>query len=246
MLSMNLLLRRCRQLLLAVLLVLFATWAWGEAAQWLFRWHAQHLLADIRSLDVDRSTWSDARPVMHKWIQDSTPKGACTQDACNFEIDLVQTLPPILVGNPTAGAHNWLPRLVDHLGLRNAAARAGLTIEHGVVTTKWFGEQVTPPLRDWHASVNYIPYLSASSEETSHFHQIAGGQKLLHPNRMVQHKGSYVAVTFAPDEDPAERATLMDFRFTCITRLNPCETQADILPEALQMLQEQELTPPSR
>jgi len=246
MLPMSTLLRSCRQLLLAVFFVVFAAWAWGEAAQWLLRWHAQHLLADIRSLEVNRSTWSDAQPIMHKWIEDSSPRGACTQQACNYEIDIVQTLPPALIGNPTAGDHNWLPRLVDHIGLRSAAARAGFTIEQGVVTTKWFGEQATPPVNDWHAGANYIPYLSVSAAETSHFHQIAGDQKLPHPDRLVQHKSSYIAVTFAPDEEPAERTALMDFRFTCITRLNPCETQADILPEAMRMLQEQELNPPSR
>jgi len=246
MLSMNPALRRCRQILFTLVFLLAAAWVWGEAAQWLLRWHAQHLLADIRSLEVNRSSWSDALPIIHKWAPDSTPKGGCTQEACNYQIDLVQTLPPMLVGDPAEGARNWLPRLVDHIGLRSGAARAGFVIEHGVVTSKWFGEQVTLPVRGWRASASYIPYLSASAAETSHFHQIAGDQKLLHPDRMVQHKGSYIAVAFAPDEDPAERATLMDFGFACITRLQPCETQGDILPEALRMLKEQELTPPSR
>jgi hypothetical protein len=101
-------------------------------------------------------------------------------------------------------------------------------------------------VRDWSALDTYVPYLSVSSAETSHFREMTAGQKLLHPKRLVQNKEFYIAVTFSPDEDPAEQSALMDFRFDCITRFRPCESQADILPEALRLLQERQLSGPTR
>ncbi len=105
---------------------------------------------------------------------------------------------------------------------------------------------MTPPVRDWGISDGYIPYVSASSAQTSQFRERAGNQQLLHPNRMAQHKDSLVAVTFSSDEDPAVQSALMDFHFACITRLSPCESEADLLPEAMRMWQEQVLSSASR
>jgi hypothetical protein len=238
MLSMHSLVQRSRQLLLAILFILCVAWVFGEGAQWLLRWRAEKLLADIRTLQVNRGTWSDAQQLMQKWAQWTTAKPGCTADTCTVQISLVQTLPPILVASPDPGAHNWLPRLADHIGLRSAAARAGFTVEHDIVTSKFFGEQTTPPVRDLGAFEGYIPYLSVSSAETSHFREIVGDTRLPHPNRMAQYLKDYLQISFSPEEDPAEQSALMDFRFPCLTQLRPCETEAEILPEGALMLQQ--------
>jgi hypothetical protein len=242
MLSMHSLLQRTRTLLVACFVLVCIGWFVGEASQALLRWHAQRLLADIRTLNAGHSTWADAQPILKKWSDWSTTKPACTAEACTVQIDLVQTLPSVITGTPGEAARNWLPRLIDRTGLRSVAARAGIVVEHGIVTSRWFGEQVTPPVRDWSAIDNYVPYLSVSSAESSHFREMTEGQALLHANRFVQHKDFYTAVTFSPEENSAEQSALMDFRFNCITRFQPCESQADILPEALRMLQERQLT----
>jgi hypothetical protein len=236
MLSMHSLLQRSRQLLLALLFILCIAWVFGEGAQWLLRWRAEKLLADIRALQINRSTSSDAQQLMHNWAQWATPKPGCNPDDCTVQISLIQTLPPILVAS--SGTHNWLPRLTDSIGLRSVAARAGLTVEHGVVTSKYFGEQTTLPVRDLASTDGFIPYLSVSSAETSHFREIVGDSKLAHPNRMAQHLKGYLQVSFSPDEDPSEQSALMNFQFSCITRFRPCESEAEILPEGARMLQE--------
>jgi hypothetical protein len=237
---------RFRQLLLLILGILAVAWISGEAAQWLLRWRAQRLLADIRTLQVNHSTWPVAQQLAQKWAHWTTFNPGCTADACTVQIDLVQTLQPFLVGSPQAGARNSLARVVDHTGLRSVAARAGFTVEHGLVTSRWFGEQVTLPVRDWGPPDGYIPYLSASAAATSHFREIVGDSHLLHPNRMAQHTQGYIQVSYSPAEDPAEQSALMDFRFSCLTRLRPCESVGDILPEGLRMVQQQELPSPSR
>jgi hypothetical protein len=246
MLSMSSTHPRTRQILLTVLFVLGVSWISGEAAQLLLRWRANKLLADIRTLHAGHSTWSDVQHIMQQWNRWSATNGACSEQSCTYQVDLIQTLPPSLIGNPNGSAKNWLARLTDHIGLRSSAVRAGFTVERGIVTTRWFGEQVTPPVRDWRVPADYVPYLSASSAEISQFHEHNAGQKLLHPNRLAQNKASYIAITFSPHEDPAEQSALMDFSFSCITRLSPCENEGEILPEALRMWQEQLLSRPSR
>jgi hypothetical protein len=236
MLSMHSLLQRSRQLLLAVLFILCVAWLFGEGAQWLLRSRAEKLLSDIRALQVDRSTFSDAQQLMQKWSQWATPKPGCSADDCTVQISLIQTLPPILVAEP--GAHNWLPSLADHIGLRSVAARSGFIVEHGVVTSKYFGEQTTLPVRDLDSPDGFTHYLSVSSAETSHFREIVADSKLTHPNRMAQHLKNYLQITFSPDEDPSEQSALMDFRFSCFTQFRPCETEAEILPAGATMLQE--------
>ena len=47
MLSMHSFLQRLRQLLLALLFILAIAWLFGFGAQWLLRWRAEKLLADI-------------------------------------------------------------------------------------------------------------------------------------------------------------------------------------------------------
>jgi hypothetical protein len=236
MLSMHSLLQRSRQLLLGLIFILCVAWLFGEGAQWLLRWRAEKLLSDVRALQVNRGTWSDAQQLMQTWSQWTTPKPGCSADDCTVQIAFVQTLPPILVAQ--LGARNWLPSLADHIGLRSVAARAGFTIEHGLVTSKYFGEQATLPVRDLDSPDGFTHYLSVSSAETSHFREIVADSKLTHPNRMAQHLKSYLQITFSPDEDPAEQSALMDFRFSCLTQFRPCETEAEILPAGATMLQE--------
>lgn len=241
---MNSVLHRLRRLFLGFLLLLCFAWAYAEVGQQILRHRAESLLAGIAALPAGSSSLNDAQPFLEKWAQWRTNKAACSSDSCTVHIDLVQTLPYILIGTPGQGHSNWLPRLADHLGLRNSAARAGLIVEHGVVTSRWFGEQVTLPVSEWSVSTNYIPYLSVSSAETTHLHDMTAGQTLLHPNRLVQHKEAYIAVTYSPEEDKAEKSALMAFHFDCITRFRPCENGGEILPEAQRMLEERLLTNP--
>jgi hypothetical protein len=243
---MNAMLRFSRQLLLPVLFLLGAVWVSGEAYQWLLRWRAGKLLADVQSLQVNRSQWPDAQKLMTRWGQWSLPTASCTAEDCKYQINIIQSLPPVLGGYPGKGVKNWLPKLVGHLGLRGAAARAGFTVEHGVVASIWFGEQITLPVEDWSLSADYVPYLSVSSGGYSRFHERAAGFPHLHSDRMVQAYPHGMNVMFSTEEDPSEQALLMGFRFSCITQLRPCRDEGEILPEGERMLQEQQLSPGTR
>jgi hypothetical protein len=245
---MNAIAKRLRQFLLAFLLLIAAVWSSSYYAQWALRWRAEHMLADIRSLNLNQTKWQDAQALMKKWSNYGVSPGNCTSDFCNYRITIVQSLPQMLVGYPDPGVHNWLPRIANHLGLRSAAARGGFSVEKGVVTAKWFAEQVTLPVNAWgQPNGAYTPDLAVSSGEYRGFPNIDTGLAL-HPYRRARDwKGAYgITVYFLPQEDPAEQTQLMNFQFDCITRFHPCRDQGDILPEARRMLEEEEPAPSTR
>jgi len=223
------------QLTIAVLILLFTAWATEEATQRIQRSRAERLLGDVRALNVDHSQWKDVQPMMQTWGRWSSSKTPCTEQSCNYHIDVEQTLPPFLVGDPARG-RKWLPRFANLLGLRSSAVRAGFAMDRGVVTAKWFGEQVTLPVADWGLRTDYVPFLSVLAGESSMFKADAN-QHLLHPNRAVERANNYLIVSYTPDEEATEKARLMDFDFHCITAIKPCRSEFYILPEAWQMWQ---------
>ena len=234
--------KRLRQFLLAFLLLIAAVWASSYYSQWAVRRRAEHLLTDIHTLNVNQSKWSDAQALMKKWSDYGSSPGPCTADFCNYRITMVQSLPQMMIGYPDPGVHNWLPHIVSHLGLRSAAARGGFSVQHGVVTAKWFAEQVSLPVQAWgQPNGAYIPDLAVSSGEYPGYPNIDTGLAL-HPYRRARDwKGDYgITIYFLPQEDPAEQTRLMDFQLICITRFHPCRDEGDILPEARRMLQEEE------
>jgi hypothetical protein len=232
----------CRRLLFAVLFVFVIAWVETQGAQWILRTRGQHLLADVRSLDVNHSRWPDAQQLIAKWGQRGAPVGDCNPEACIYRIAIVQVLPQSLTGYPDPGVKNWLPRIVNHLGLRSSAVRAGFSVQHGIVSSKWFAEQVALPVSAWNfppGQPRVVPNLAVSSGEFSSFPEVATGL-VLHPYRHVRDwQGRYgVTAQFLPQEDPAEQAALMDFSLSCITQFSPCLNEGQILPAAWRDLQE--------
>jgi len=226
--------------LLFILGLLAVAWLSGEGYQWLLRWRAERLLSDVCALSVSSSGWTDAQTIMKKWGPWSVPTASCTEQSCNYQINLVQSLLPVLGGTPGTGVKNWLPIVLGHLGLRSAATRAGFIVQKGLITEKWFGEQVTLPVQDWDPTVSYVPYLSVSSHESARFHDHPRNPDQLFADRLVQIYPHGMNASFASDEYSDEKTLLMDFRFNCITQIRPCREVAEILPEAWQTLQQEQ------
>jgi len=240
----------CRRLLVAVLFVLGVAWVETQAAQWILRTRAQNLLADVRSLNVNHSRWPDAQQLIAKWGRWGTTAGDCNAEICIYRITIVEVLPQSLTGYPDPGVKNWLPRIVNHLGLRNAAVRAGFSVQHGIVTSKWFAEQVSLPVSAWNfppGQPRVVPNLALSSGEFAAFPEVTTGPGL-HPYRRVRDwHGLYgVTVHFLPQEDAAEKTALMDFNLSCITQFSPCLNEGQILPAAARDLREQTQSRPTR
>lgn len=227
-----------------MLVLLSAAWFFEEASQWLLRYRTARLFGDFRGIAVNRSSSSEIQTLLRKWSPYGEAIKNCDGDPCHLSFLLPHRLPAVFHGNPEEGSWNLLPRLADHLGLRNEGVGISFTIEHGIVTRKSFGEVVALPIEQWFARRGaYVPELNIWTGETVVFDE----QEELyvrpsHPFRVLHNqKGPYgVLVTFTPEESLAEQEALMNFQFSCLTRLLPCLYEGDVLPESDRMLEEEQ------
>jgi hypothetical protein len=234
-----------RRTLLAVLFLFCAAWLWVQGAQWLLRLRAEKLLTDIRSLEVNRSSWADAQKLMSKWGRWGGYRGACTAQHCQYGIHFEHGLPRFLIGYPDKGVKNWLPRLVTRLGLRGwADVAAGFTVENGLVTETDFFEDVMLPVQTWFSPAGaFTSDLYVSSREENKSPSYGLEYFPVHSNRTARMSKFGISVRFFPEENPSEKESLMNFLFNCITQLDPCLRYDEILPEGWHLLQEEQASP---
>ncbi len=237
--------RWSRRIVVASMCLLCVAWALAEASQRLLRWEAQRLLRDVKSIQVGHSTLAEAQSILGKGKGWGTVEQGCyggNDSTCYFYVLIRSRLPQVLRGNPEDGANNWLPRIIDRLGLRDSAVGAQVNTEHGVVVARSYWEEVELPVRDWYLRGGaYVPSLAVSSEEVLRFREYE--QQLVapsHPLRVARRfKGPYgLNVIFLTGESEPERAKLMDFRFSCITQFVSCTNEREILLSGAQLLDE--------
>src|SRR5260370_11473827 len=69
--------------LLVIYLILLATL---QINQRITRRRAEHLLSDLRGLQLERSSWSDAQALMQRWSRWGHYEGTCDADHCDYWI----------------------------------------------------------------------------------------------------------------------------------------------------------------
>jgi hypothetical protein len=214
---------------------------WAEASQWVLRWRGERLLADIQSLELSKSSWTDAEALMKKCgfrhLGDS-----CTPEKCQYGIQMDHGLTRWFWGYPDVGVMNWMPRIADNVGLRFAVISAGFTVQKGIVTSKSFEEMVRLPVRNWFLpGGGYTQELYVRSVETADFSRYPdydNERSRMHPHSSARENKFDLIVGYSPEEDISEQAKLMDFHLECITRFIPCKNEEDVLPEGQVLLQE--------
>jgi hypothetical protein len=199
------------------------------------------MLVAVKSLKVGQTTSAEAQSLFRKWGRWGEIQTYCREDTCQYFVRIWHILPAVFRADPEEKGRYWLPTVIDRVGLRSAAVGAGFTEERGVVTAKEFWEEVGLPVREWYVRGGaYVSDLVVSADEVSKFRDDEEEIYLRpsHPFRIARNmKGPYgVMVKFKPDEAPAEKAALMDFHFSCITKFSPCHSEREILPEGWQML----------
>jgi hypothetical protein len=223
--------------------LLCLAWVWFAAGQWILRWRGERLLKEIVAIQPGVTRYEDAKAILRKWGKADSVEESCSGDACGMSLVTIHRLPINLSGDPEQDSKTYLLRLIDHLGLRNEGVGAVIRSEHGLVTAMDFDEDISLPVRDWYVRGGaYVPELLVGSGETSHFTEFQTPYlKPGRPNRIAKFmKGPFgLEIFYTPQETPAERAALMDFRFSCLTQFIPCESEGQILPEGWRTLQGQ-------
>lgn len=227
------------------LCLLVAAWIFAESSQWLFRWRAERLLTDLKSIEVGGNS-ADAQAILQKWHDLAEIETDCfgtERTTCHFGVYLRHQLPKVLRGNPEGGIRNRFQHVVDILGLRNSNVGARMRVENGIVTRKWFAEEVDLPIGDWYRRGGaYVPALSVDSDEELPSQSPAARDNIQidtsHPFRYARrYKGPWgLRVVFTTEESSLEKAALMDFRFSCITQFFPCRSERQVLEEGAKLL----------
>ena len=206
--------------------------------QYLLRYRAEHLLSDIRSLELRKSTYADARKVIDRWWDKARQDGPCRQDWCDVEITLT----------------NWTSRHVEFisrtptrlriwLGARPAIVDAGIRVRNNLILGKTIGGYIEGPCDDSdgqtfcrtiiaHVRTGARRFIDARHPEYS-FYTPSGCEICVDAQ-----------VILSPYTSQVDVQRLTDVNFSCITRWSPCETQEDILPTAWTDVQREEALPP--
>lgn len=218
------------------------TWAILQARQILFRSRAERLLADIKALELNRSSWSDAQKLMTRWGKWGSWYGDCNPEDCFYSIRIYH-LPLVYPNFGFEQGPHLVTRALELGGLRSAGITAQFHVVHGVVTNREFGVSSALPVKSWitpggdfwlrdKIGSTYWPTLDVAFREGAKLD--VGNSYLIarHPNHGLIHRRTILEVHFTPDETPEEQSALTDFRFDCLTRWTACSSRGELLPRA--------------
>jgi len=193
-----------------------------RADQYLLRRKAEHLLADVKSLEMRRSSYHDARQVIDRWKDRIHQSGPCQPNRCDVEI---------AVGDFSYYHFGFFvhhPRLMQVwrvLGGRPATVDGFIRVRNGVVWGKGIRAIFASYSAGYGEDVDLVGRMGSGSP---------GFVSPLHPEYDVgvHRSGAGAYADFTPYADPAEVNRLMDIDFSCLTRWHFCQTVVEIAPAA--------------
>ncbi len=210
-----------------------------------FRWRAEHLLAELKTLRVEATPATTVLKLRREYASSVTDHGACSEDHCAFWIELTEWKSLILLRSK----HPWSERpryyLVGALrffGLRLNYLMVNLSVEKG----KLRGMNV------WLIPMSYggngfLSDFSIHARTVSNFRRSADMRRVYaHPNLLVWKPDACTGCsgamsadfTWQASQEEVERA--LGFDLSCITRFHDCRTPEEFLPTAAQLLKQDE------
>jgi hypothetical protein len=208
-----------------------------------FRIRAEHLLADLKTFQVEETPAADVLKLRSNYRSASVDQGACSEEHCDFWIALIEWESLMKPSN-----YDWVERsrgfLMDVLrpvGLRLTLFDTHLQIDHGKLRKL--------DVRFMHSYVERerFPNFIAEAFTAGNLRRYLGWQGVYeHPNLLVDEpnactgcSGAITAYfTWQANRDEFERA--LAFNLSCITRFHVCRTVEEFLPSAAQLLKEDE------
>jgi len=221
-----------KQKTLVVIGILLAPFVAVHAREMIFRYRAEQLLGDVRSLMVHRGTRTELQAMSDRW--NSAP---CTEQNCDLESDLSYSF----LESASTGFPGLCLRVFRMFGGRLARVRAQALERAGGAWTIWFRVDVQNPSRRNFDGWDFEDMLSSVVTSVSRFSIESGWRGLtLHPDYIIRVRPPRsgdappltMEVMFGPHSEPADIARLMTFDFSCLTRLTPCRKPDDIMPQA--------------
>lgn len=220
-----------------------------QTQQRILRWRAERLLADIRAIQMGKSTWADAQRLMNEWGAWGEWQGKCSAKYCDYEISMDDYSRafhhyPVLHGGQF-GSHlrwpQWLNGPYTWLGGRFVVVNASFGVRNGFIRSKEFGVRMAlGPDSKWKSDPEFVkPNSTINAEmacEGGLFHK-DGTFSLTDPEFtffVVDNDvdGHWTRVLFTPFASNKTVNDLMVFNLSCITRRHKCGTSAELMPIA--------------
>jgi hypothetical protein len=243
---------RCWIVRLAVgfVVVIAITFAMIQVGQHIARHRAERLLADIRSLQLENSTWSDAQKLMIRWGKWGHYDGSCDASRCDYAIRFTDW-----AGELPGFYHRQLLYPVVRLAMLFHAhmpyVQAEFKVQDGLVSEVSFMVWTEVPKGygpGWDENgpepPGYVEYktgeyaLLGFAKSTEHPRSFDRGPRdeahqeyfMGPPSGCEGCLGFDTEFTAATSREDLD--WLMGFDFSCITRWSPCTVTSDLMPVA--------------
>lgn len=197
-----------------------------------FRWRAEHLLAQLQTFRVEETPAATVLKLRRDYSTYVIGDGSCSEAHCAFSIELTEW------GLLLRVRRRWNERLVDYLTdgpLRFFGLRVNdLTVELRTENAKLRGASV------WLNTMS--PDFIIRAQTVGNFRRWVGHpQVYAHPNLIVWKPSGctgcagaiFADITWQASREEYERA--LGFDFSCITRFHECRTPEEFLPTAAQV-----------
>jgi hypothetical protein len=233
---------------LAALAVVLLAFAAVQVQQWMLRWRAERLMADMHQIRLYQSTWADAQRLMYRWGAWGHYDGSCAAASCRYQIE---------IGDRTFNLNqredlNWLTiamyrvRGLGLFGGHIAALGTSFTVQNGTIwrETANVVVDVPPDLRHFsEPSSGYSLIIETRSRQSLH-ESTGGGWVLGNEEQLAEHpyykarrpggcENCFAAiVTYSTQTPQSQIDQLTDFDFSCFTRFSKCQWLGDLLPIA--------------
>ncbi len=223
----------CKWVLTSLLVIYLVLLATVQISQRITRRQAEHLLSDLRGLQLERSSWSDAQALMQRWGRWGRYEGTCDADHCDYWIHFYSAG---MVPEPTATSERFVnlfgrsaERAAPMLGAHLTYVEGGFHLQNNLVVGTslslgtngpgggpLFSRVIGTPTRDLE------PYdLWPEKDPHSEY-------------RTVLRSGTmgYFFTQFTAATKQEDVVWLTAVNFSCITRWVPCREMGDLLPSA--------------
>ena len=224
----------CKWVLASLLVIYLVLLATVQIRQRITRRRAEHLLSDLRGLQLERSSWSDAQILMQRWGKWGHYEGTCNVDHCDYEIQFDSVG---MVTGPTVISERFSNLFIRSAGIATTVLRANLPYVEG-----GFHVQNNLAVGTWFSLATNVPEVGGPL-----FSRVIGTptrnlepydlwpEKDPHPEyRTVLRTGTigifFTQFTAATKQEDVEWLTA--FNFSCMTRWVRCREMGDLLPSA--------------
>ena len=202
------------------------------------RRRAERLLADVRELQLRKSTWEDAQKFMARWKDQGEVEGSCIKAECKYYVTIKYPLDAFLDKHDLHGPMDrWIAFAEFLTGRRFLWGTATLSIRDSIIVDSRYGLFVQVFGRDFLKQEDAYGLVGIAEQEARFVPYDLEWERVLHPEYFIGKPGGCMGciklvTQYTPLVDRAKILELTDFNFRCVALWASCRTEADLMPEA--------------